>query len=346
MRPKEIKNLIKKIYTLPPHQRRPIFIWGPPGVGKSSIVKQVCEELNIGFIDLRLALLEPVDLRGVPFIKKDSENGEKTVFWARPVFLPSEGQGILFLDEVPAAPPAIQATSYQLVFDRCVGEHKLGDGWYIVAAGNRETDAAVSYRVPSPLRNRFIHVEYELTVDDWSEWAIPRGIHPHVIGFVNFRRDLLFNFNPNSAERAFATPRTWEFVSDLLHAGVFDSETIGGCVGSGVAVEFLAYVKLQEKMPNIEDILNGNLERLPQYDKTEMPGIQHSIIASVCSKISEVKNNDKRKLMTDNAFRFAMDNFEPEFVVLAVKRLKIVYPNIQNCSTFPEFVKKYKEVVL
>jgi len=346
MRPKEIKSLIKKIYSLPPQQRRPLFIWGPPGVGKSSIVQQVCKELGLEFLDLRLALLEPVDLRGVPFIRKNGENGEKTVFWARPVFLPEEGKGILFLDEMNAAAPSIQASAYQLVLDRRVGEHVIGDDWYIIAAGNRETDAAVTYRMPSPLRNRFIHVEYEFSVDDWSEWAIQRGIHPHVVGFVNFRRDLLFNFNPNSADKSFATPRTWEFVSDLLHAGIYNSEVIGGTVGSGVAVEFMAFISLQEKLPNINDILSGSLERLPQYDKEEMPGIQHSIIASACAAISQVKNNDKKKVIVDNVFRFALNNFEPEFVVLAVKRLKMVFPNIQNSVVFPEFVQKYKEVVL
>ena len=132
-------NLISVITSLS-EQKVPTFLWGAPGIGKSSIVKQIADSLNIGFIDLRLALMDPTDLKGIPFYDKESHSA----LWAPPAFLPRDGTGILFLDELNSAPPSVQASAYQLILDRKVGEYELPDGWAIVSAGNRESDRGVT----------------------------------------------------------------------------------------------------------------------------------------------------------------------------------------------------------
>jgi len=170
--------------------RRPVFIWGGPGVGKSSVVKQLAETLNVPLQDVRALLLDPVDLRGLPFRGSDGRSK-----WATPEFLPQDGTGILFLDELNAAPAMVQASCYQLVLDRKVGEYTLPDGWAIIAAGNRDSDRAVTTRMPTPLRNRFVHLEFEVDVQEWSEWAIQAGIRPEVIAFLRFRPELLSAFD-------------------------------------------------------------------------------------------------------------------------------------------------------
>src|SRR5262249_11413548 len=127
--------------------KQPVFIWGGPGIGKSAIVRELADDLNTSLQDIRALLLDPVDLRGLPFLGADGRSK-----WAPHEFLPGEVSGILFRDELNAAPAMVQASCYQLVLDRKLGEYTLPDGWAIVAAGNRDCDRAVTTRMPSPLR--------------------------------------------------------------------------------------------------------------------------------------------------------------------------------------------------
>ena len=142
------------------------FIWGSPGVGKSSIIGQLARSLNLALRDIRALLLDPVDLRGLPYVADGRSK------WATPEFLPQEGAGILLLDELNSAPAMVQAAFYQLILDRRLGEYTLPDGWVIIAAGNRDGDRAHTTRMPTPLRNRFVHLEFEVDAQEWSEWAI------------------------------------------------------------------------------------------------------------------------------------------------------------------------------
>ena len=163
------------------------FIWGAPGIGKSSIVRQIAERRRMPLIDIRASLLDPTDLRGIPMIQ------DGTAVWCPPSFLPkkSDKPGILFLDEINAAPPLVQAALYQLILDRRVGEYELPEGWRIIAAGNRREDKAVTFRLSSALANRFIHLNLEVDPDDWHAWATNRGIIPEVTAFLKYRPQLL-----------------------------------------------------------------------------------------------------------------------------------------------------------
>ena len=241
----------------------PSFIWGPPGIGKSSIVKQIAASNGYAFIDLRLALMDPTDLKGIPFYDKD----EHQALWAPPSFLPKEGKGILFLDELNAAPPAVQASAYQLILDRKVGEYTLPDGWAIVAAGNREGDRGVVYRMPSPLANRFVHLDMDVNVEDWRDWAFSAGLDERVIAYIGYKSDDLFSFDPTKNEKSFATPRSWEFVSSLLKSSMNEKlllETIGGAIGKERAVRFLSFAKVMHKLPDIETILESGEGDYPE----------------------------------------------------------------------------------
>src|SRR5438034_10628840 len=106
----------------------PMMLMGPPGIGKSSIVKQICREKKWNLIDLRLSLLNPIDLRGLPYL--DAEKREAV--WLKPEFLPSEGTGILFLDEINIAPIATQQAAYELLLDRKIGNYIFPENWRIV----------------------------------------------------------------------------------------------------------------------------------------------------------------------------------------------------------------------
>jgi len=219
--------------TLAAAGRQPVFVWGPPGAGKSSVISQVARSMNLSLRDIRALLLDPVDLRGLPYVVDGRSK------WATPEFLPTNGGGILFLDELNAAPAMVQAAFYQLVLDRRLGEYVLPDGWVIIAAGNPDGDRAHTTRMPTPLRNRFVHLDFEVDAQEWSEWAIGAGIRPEVIAFIRFRPQLLSVFDRDA--NAFPTPRSWEFVSRILDSDPdanVEHEMFAGTVGLGAATEF------------------------------------------------------------------------------------------------------------
>lgn len=229
-----------------------LFIWGGPGVGKSSVVKQVADKHKIGFIDIRLLLLDPTDLRGIPV----PEDGKAR--WLAPSFLPKDGSGILHLDELNRAPVLTQNSALQLVLDRRVGEYELPEGWVIIASGNREMEAFV-HRMDPALLNRFVHLEFEVDLDEWVRWANTHNINPIVIGLLShFRPNLLYQFD--KSKKSFPTPRSWQFVSEVLGMGLspqITNELVQGSVGQGAAIELSTYMKIWQELPNLDRILAG-----------------------------------------------------------------------------------------
>jgi MoxR-like ATPase len=237
-----------------------LMLWGPPGVGKSSIVQQVAQHHTLEFIDLRLSQLAPTDLRGLPV----PENGISK--WFPPEFLPTTGRGILFLDELNMAPPAMQGMAQQLILDRKVGSYTVPDGWFIWAAGNRKEDRASVFDMPAPLANRFIHLSLEPDLDSFKAYALSsqssgdplnRGIHERILAFLSFRSNLLHKLE--GREPAWPSPRSWVMASQLLHANL-DLEP---AVGAGAAAEFRAYCQLYNTMPDLNPILEGRGSSIP-----------------------------------------------------------------------------------
>jgi MoxR-like ATPase len=229
------------------------MIWGAPGIGKSSIVKQVTEEHQLQFIDLRLSQLAPTDLRGLPVAipPTESENGFGTSTWYPPEFLPRNGNGILFLDELNMAPPAMQGVAQQLILDRKVGSYQVPEGWYIWAAGNRKEDKASVFEMPSPLANRFLHLEVEVDFDSFKAYALSIGYHEQIIAFLSYRPSLLHKLNPQ--HHTWPSPRSWEMASKL-HSANLD---IAPAVGRETAAEFQAFVNLYQNIPDLTLILAG-----------------------------------------------------------------------------------------
>ncbi|MEI2581181.1 MoxR family ATPase [Scytonema sp. PRP1] len=221
------------------------MIWGPPGIGKSSIVAQLARKHQIDFIDVRLSQLAPTDLRGLPV----PEDGVSK--WYPPEFLPCSGRGILFLDELNMAPPAMQGVAQQLILDRRVGSYTLPEGWFVWAAGNRKEDRAAVFDMPSPLANRFLHLHVEPDFQSFKSYALSAKIHEQVIAFLSFRTTLLHKLDPQ--QPAWPSPRSWEMASQLHTVGL----DIAPAVGIATAAEFNAYIKLYDNLPNLTQIFTG-----------------------------------------------------------------------------------------
>ena len=181
--------------------KRPVFLWGPPGVGKSELIADLTKDLGGLTIDLRLGQMEPTDLRGIPFYNKDLGKMD----WAEPIDLPSEELAdqypvvVLFLDEMNSAAPSVQAAAYQLILNRRIGKYKLPKNVVLVAAGNRESDKGVTFRMPTPLANRFVHQEMRVDFASWQEWAVQNNIHKDVVGYLSFAKQDLYDFDAKSA---------------------------------------------------------------------------------------------------------------------------------------------------
>jgi len=331
MRASEITKVTRELIT----KKLPIFIWGAPGIGKSSIVKAIAKASDMKFIDLRLSLLDPTDLKGIPFFDPDAKEG----VWAKPSFLPkSEDQsiGILFLDEINTAPPAVQASAYQLILDRRVGEYKLPDGWSIVAAGNRESDRGVVYKMPPPLANRFVHFEMEVDFDDWKVWAYSRGIDSSIIAFLAYDKSMLFTFDPTSSQKGFATPRSWEYVDSIIKSDIPKElllDTISGAIGREASVDYMSFRRIMDELPNLSDILSGDIESLA--DSSD-PRLMMALSVGLTNLLKE--SDDDSSL--DNILRFSL-LLQDEYSIMLIKDMQLNGINVEASTLWSKWVKKF-----
>ena len=343
------KSLLKAFQV-----KRPLFLWGPPGIGKSELVEGIANDLGGLMIDLRLGQMEPTDIRGIPFYNKDIGKMD----WAPPVELPDEEMAkdypvvVLFLDELNSAAPSVQSAAYQLILNRRIGKYRLPDNVVMVAAGNRESDKGVTYRMPTPLANRFIHQEMKVDFASWQEWAVNNKIHKDVVGYLSFAKQDLYDFDAKSSSRAFATPRSWTFVSELLAEGDDDDTTmnlIAGTVGEGLAVKFMAHRKVAGRMPNPADILSGKVKDLNVKEVSAM----YSLVISMCYELKaavENKVEDKKfHEMADNFLGYMMKNFETELTVMGARIALTTYdlPFLPTkLKNFDEFHQRFGKYIL
>lgn len=296
----------------------PTFLWGAPGTGKSETVRRVSNARGGQFIDVRAVTTDPVDWRGVPSVVDGRTR------WCPPDFLPRDGEGVLFLDELPNAPPLVQSAMLELALDRRIGEYRLPDGWKVVAAGNRQEDRAGANRVISSLLNRFVHVDVGVDPEGWVAWAVGTGVAPEVISYIKNRPDQLFGFDPTRNERAYPTPRSWKFCSDVLSAfrspsgAVYDPNTIdllqaalGGAVGLGAATEFLVHLQSVALLPDPREVLaKPAAAKIP-----EDASLLYALVLSVVA----VARQDYGLL---DGFGQVMRRLPPEYVFFALAQMR------------------------
>ncbi|MGH8670534.1 MAG: AAA family ATPase [Burkholderiales bacterium] len=316
MRPSHILAILEGEYSAAElGQHTPVMLWGPPGVGKSQIIAQIAQRHDVPLIDVRLAQMEPTDLRGIPFRKGD------WVEWAVPAMLPDAqrhgAKGILFLDEITSAPPTVSACAYQLILDRRLGEYTIPNGWVIFAAGNRQGDRGVTYVMPAPLANRFTHYEVEANLDDWVAWANSCDIDERLIAFLRFRPELLFDFDPAHNPVAFPSPRSWEYthraLQKFMHRPDLLLDSLQACVGPAGGVELKAFIDNMDKMPDIDGILDGSISDVPQGID-----LQYGVAAALVRRATRLRDAPHAGEIFGNILKYAKSLPQREMGVMLV----------------------------
>ena len=308
MRPAQLLTVLdREFLSAREGHHTPVMLWGPPGIGKSQIIAQVAKRHAAPMIDIRLSQMEPTDLRGIPF------RIENRVEWAVPSMLPDVERhgpnGILFLDEITSAPPSVSAAAYQLILDRRLGDYEVPAGWAIFAAGNRQGDRGVTYTMPAPLANRFSHFEVETNIDDWVSWAYANNIDESLIGFLRFKPELLFDFDPAHNPVAFPSPRSWEFAHRTLQKFGDNSDlllpTLQACVGPAAGLELHAFIENLDNMPDLDAIMRGEPVPVPRE-----VDLQYAVASALVGRAIRAKGTADAKIqhghILDYAARFPL----------------------------------------
>lgn len=331
VKPREAAGILEDV--LP--SRLPVMIWGQPGIGKSDIVRQTAKKLGRPVTDVRAVLLDPVDLRGLPHV-----NGDGRAHWCPPAFLPYDpaAKNIIFLDELAQAPAMTQAACLQLMLDRQLGEYTLPDDCLLVAASNRQSDRAGAHRLITPLLNRFVHLHLEPSFDDWKVWALCNSIDARVLAFLNFKPQAMCQFDPKSADESFPTPRSWAFVSRVIAKTDPTMAVIAGCVGSGAAAEFMAFVKYYRELPDMDELMaDPDHYPLPKGDR------EPSVAYALCGALVERLRSDPA--CADKYGRIA-SRMEPEFAMLSIRDGMACERKLQQVPAVRKWLSDNRDLML
>jgi hypothetical protein len=255
--PKQLTELLLSVSTA-----RPVFIWGAPGIGKSSLVEKFAESVGMPCVSLLGSQLAPEDLIGVPQIVGDVSR------FCPPASIARKEPYCLFLDELNACTHEVQKAFYSLINEKRIGEYTMPPGSIVIGAGNRAADSAIVRTMSSALINRMLHVQLRASHRDWLEWAGENQIHPYILEYLKIRPDHLFSQPPKTQE-PFSTPRSWHILSDCLsrYGQDPDIEAIGllaqGSLSPHHATQFKAFVKQIRNRYKLSSIIDGD-ERWPE----------------------------------------------------------------------------------
>ena len=313
----------------------PVFLHGPPGVGKSSIVHQIAAERKMTLLDLRLVTTDAVDMRGMPY-KSILVDGTAIMDFASSGLLPrveTDGErGILFLDEFPQATTLVQNAASELLLDRRIGsQYTLPDGWYIVAAGNRRMDRAGTQEIPNHLRNRVCHLEVYAHAQSWVTYAKQRQLHDGLIKFIEQDGKQLFQFTGD--QLAFATPRSMEFVSRVLkHADRQAAagekvdkkvlwDVVAGLVGDAAMSQMRAVIEANQGIPTYAEIVSAPAS-------ADVPTHSGQLFALVESIATQSVKKDIVKLSV------YLDRLPAESARIAVSKVRMKHPTATEVKEF------------
>jgi hypothetical protein len=347
--PKESLRFLPTAYEL----RMPVFLWGKPGIGKSDIVRQFAQEHRMDLIDLRLTTLESCDLRGLPRINHETGQTE----WMRPEFLPTIDTPVaIFLDELTAAEPRIQASAYQLILDRCIGKHRLPDQAWVIGAGNAPEDGAVSYGMGTALADRFVHIRMVANPQDWMEWAVDHAIAAEVITFIRVRPEMLDSCGGQEQTEQLVTPspRSWARVSQVLQQTRDQrvrSIAVNGLVGEAIAVDFFHTLEEIGQLPAMDKLLSMPPKEAARKVPATIPalyGLAYSLVRFITDLPDYERGMellDAVSTIKDSLPRREIQSLGMELLLGKAQRSKLLRALTQTETYLQVYRSKAKELV-
>lgn len=333
MRAKQLKEAVKFAIQ----NKYPILIKGAPGIGKSDIVTQACQETNTELIISHPVVSDPTDFKGLPFPNKEGTAAKFLPFGDLLRLIAADKPTVFFLDDLGQASASVQAAAMQLLLARRINGHKISEHVIFLAATNRRQDRAGVQGILEPVKSRFASIlELEVNVDDWVDWAIEHGMPVELIAFIRFRQDLLHNFKPTGDIVNTPNPRTIAYVGMMMKAGLTkdtEYEMISGAAGEGFASEFLGFLKVYRDLPDIDKLIadpaNANVPDEP------------STLFAVCGALSSKAN----KKNFGNIIKYT-DRLPGEFQVLLIKDSIKRNKSLSNTKEFSAWAIKHADVVL
>lgn len=280
---------------------RPVFIWGAPGIGKSSLVEQFAEEVGLPCVSLLGSQLAPEDIIGIPQIKGDTSE------FLPPKMIARKEPYVLFLDELNACSNEVQKAFYSLIHEKRIGEYHLPEGSIVVGAGNRAQDSAIVKTMSSALVNRMFHVQLKADPTQWLTWAYQNDIHPWITDYIGQRPDHLFS-EPPKTEEPYSTPRSWHMLSDALKEYGAGTNAISdtvlrtltyGCISASHAGMFLAFTKQLGNTHLLSDIIKGEAK---WPSKPEQRDVLYFLAQTFRAMLLRELPSDKKDLSRDGQF--------------------------------------------
>ncbi len=369
--PRDIdENKVKQIQAVP----TPISFKALNGIGSNGIYYVKAPEITVAAIDEDDIGLTAELLSQTPtsFIVRIVNKEGKCVAGRVHYTITGKAEAIVAFEELNSAPLSTQQAAYQFILDRRVGEYIVPDGVQLIAMGNLQTDKGLTYAQPLPLANRFVHLEMKMVFDEWQEWAIESLVHPHVVGFLSNNKQMLHDFKPGTASRGFCTPRSWEFVSDILAAidggadvsNIEIAANITGAIGDGNGAHFIGFRKVHDKLPPIESIMTGQTAKLPNEHKDNV-AVAFSLVTSLCYQLrlehidldekglSSKDKGKERRAWYDRfnyVLEFWLNNFQPDVSVMGMRAImtihKLPIAQREHLPALKKFTEQYHDLIV
>lgn len=328
MKPIALKEAIKRYFAagvIP-------FVKGSPGIGKSAIIREIASEYKLVLLDLRLGQCDPTDLLGFPHI----DNGRSV--YATPKDIPIVGDKIpagmngwlLFLDEMNTAPKAVQAAGYKLL-DGMVGQNTIHPQCFIAAAGNKDTDGAITVSMSTATISRIGHLELDTDLAEWCIWAGYNGIDTRIITFVNFKKELFYKFDPKNNRETFPCPRTWHNASKVtkgIELSLKDLDVVGGIISMGAAREFIEFTQIYDKLPSLEKILASP----ESIEIPNEPSIKWAMAGFLADNLTPANADTLMK---------CINRLPVEFQIITVQTAFRTKPALTQAQSIMDWVQKY-----
>jgi len=333
MKYSDIKESIVSQFSSSHGRKHPAFLLlGAPGGGKSDLARDIGRELKFEkVIEFNASLRDPVDLLGTP------SNAGETTRWKKPDDLAQleYGRNLLVIEELTDCSPQMQNACCGLIYDGRVGELNLSSETYVIASGNRTEDKSGAYRLSTKLANRMRILDFDVSLDDWCDWAIdnlPDDTVAKVVSFLRFKPDLLSAFDANA--RVSPTPRAWARAAQIpstLRSDLYFTN-VAGDVGEGAAAPFTAFCRLFDELPNPDEIMM-------HPSKAEVP-TKMDVLYALTGALAHRINKDN----FDRAIEF-VNRMPPEFNVMCISDAMKLKPEIKQTKAFTQWAVKNSSVL-